>query len=72
MRSSDWLTGAWGPGNIPPLGWHDTLAFLTLPVLLVIAQTISLRILTPPSDDPAVQSTQVRIYHTHITTYNIR
>ena len=59
VRSSDWLTGAWGPGNVPPLGWHDTLAFLTLPVLLVIAQTISLRILTPPSDDPAVQSTQV-------------
>lgn len=57
-RSTTWLTGQWQEGFIPPLGWHDTLAFLTLPLLLVVAQTISLRILTPPSDDPAVQNTQ--------------
>jgi len=55
-RSTEWVT-AWNNG-VPPLGWEATLAFLTLPLLLVLAQTISLRILTPPSDDPAVQKSQ--------------
>ncbi len=58
-RSTEWLTGSWGAGFVPPLGWHDTVCFLAVPALLVVAQTISLRILTPPSDDPAVQQTQV-------------
>ena len=35
-----------------------TFAYLTLPILLVIAQTVSLQILTPPSDDPKIQQTQ--------------
>lgn len=60
VRSTEWLTGFWTNG-VPPLGWHDTLLFLTVPVLLVIAQAISLRVLTPPSDDPAVQQTQVML-----------
>ena len=55
-RSIDWLTKGW-VDNIPPLGWHDTIAYLTLPVMLVIAQSISLKVLTPPSEDPAVQRT---------------
>lgn len=29
----------------PPLGWHDTLAYLALPVLLVISQYISVQIM---------------------------
>jgi YidC/Oxa1 family membrane protein insertase len=60
-RSSDWLFTNWHDYT-PSLGWHDTLAFLSIPLLLYIAQTISLRILTPPSDDPAVQRAQVSIY----------
>jgi YidC/Oxa1 family membrane protein insertase len=40
------------------LGWHDTIAFLTIPIILIIAQAISLRILTPPSDDPTIQQSQ--------------
>ena len=55
-RSIDWLTKGW-IDNVPPLGWHDTLAYLTLPFMLVIAQSISLKVLTPPSEDPAVQRT---------------
>ena len=55
-RSIDWLTKGW-VDNVPPLGWHDTLAYLSLPIMLVIAQSISLKVLTPPSDDPAVQRT---------------
>lgn len=57
-RSTDWLLKGWQDG-VPSLGWHDTLCFLTLPIILIVAQTISLRVLTPPSDDPAVQQSQV-------------
>jgi YidC/Oxa1 family membrane protein insertase len=57
VRSSDWILKGWEVG-VPSLGWHDTFAYLTLPILLVIAQTVSLQILTPPSDDPKIQQTQ--------------
>jgi YidC/Oxa1 family membrane protein insertase len=56
-RSIDWLTQGWVDG-VPHLGWETTAAYLTLPVLLVVAQSVSLNILTPPSDDPQVQQTQ--------------
>lgn len=56
-RSTDWLFKDWH-NNIPSLGWHDTLAYLTIPLFLFIAQSVSLRILTPPSDDPTVEKTQ--------------
>jgi YidC/Oxa1 family membrane protein insertase len=32
----------------PPLGWSDTLAYLVLPVLLVISQYISAQVMQPP------------------------
>ena len=57
-RSADWLLKGWNDFT-PPLGWHDTLAFASIPVLLYLAQTLSLRLLTSPSDDPAVQQSQV-------------
>lgn len=57
-RSTDWLFTNWHDGA-PSLGWHDTLAYLSIPVLLYAAQAISLKVLTPPSDDPAVERTQV-------------
>ena len=56
VRSIDWLTQNWVNG-VPSLGWHDTALFLIMPVLLVLAQSVSLRILTPPSDDPQMQQT---------------
>ncbi|EPS60581.1 inner membrane protein [Genlisea aurea] len=38
----------------PPLGWHDTAAYLVLPVLLVVSQYVSMEIMKPPqTDDPA-------------------
>lgn len=38
----------------PPLGWSDTLAYLVLPVLLVVSQYVSMEIMKPPqTDDPA-------------------
>ncbi|KAL6847911.1 hypothetical protein ACP4OV_022039 [Aristida adscensionis] len=44
----------------PPLGWHDTIAYLVLPVLLVASQYVSMEIMKPPqSDDPSQKNTQL-------------
>jgi len=32
----------------PPLGWHDTAAYLVLPVLLILSQYVSMEIMKPP------------------------
>ncbi|KAK1403233.1 ALBINO3-like protein 1, chloroplastic [Heracleum sosnowskyi] len=43
----------------PPLGWSDTLAYLVLPVLLVVSQYISVQIMqTSQSDDPNLKTSQ--------------
>ena len=55
-RGIQWLTENWVDG-VPSLGWHDTLAFLALPVALVLTQSVSMRVLTPPPD-PADKSAQ--------------
>ena len=57
VRSTEWLTGSWVNG-IPPLGWETTALYLIVPAMLVIAQSLSLKILTPPSDDPQMQQSQ--------------
>lgn len=42
----------------PPLGWHDTICYLVLPVLLVVSQYFSMEIMKPPqSDDPSQKNT---------------
>eukprot|EP01042_Synura_sphagnicola_P000454 gene454-481_t len=56
-KSSAWLLGGWANG-VPPLGWENTIAFASIPLLLILAQTVSLQVLSPPSDDPAVQRSQ--------------
>lgn len=38
----------------PPLGWQDTVAYLVLPILLVVSQYVSMEIMKPPqTNDPA-------------------
>jgi len=39
-----WLTENWANGA-PPLGWHDTLCYLTIPAILVCTQTAALYLL---------------------------
>jgi len=39
-----WLTEGWIDG-VPKLGWHDTLCYLTIPLILVCTQTLSLYLL---------------------------
>lgn len=44
----------------PPLGWVDTIAYLVLPVLLIVSQYVSMQVMqTPQSDDPSQKNTQV-------------
>lgn len=47
-QAGEWITSVF-KGN-PLLGWHDTLAFLSLPLILFISQTISQKLLQPPRD----------------------
>ncbi|KAJ1469171.1 60Kd inner membrane protein-domain-containing protein [Baffinella frigidus] len=48
----------WVDGH-PALGWEATLAYLSLPVILVVTQSISQKLLQPPqSEDPAQAQTQ--------------
>jgi len=49
--ASDWILKGWENGA-PSLGWHDTVAFLSLPVLLVISQFITQQLMqTQQSQD---------------------
>lgn len=50
-QNADWLFkfDQWQNGA-PPLGWHDTVAYLSLPAILVVAQSISTQLLQPPVD----------------------
>lgn len=42
----------------PPLGWHDTAAYLVLPVLLILSQYVSMEIMKPPqTNDPTQKNT---------------
>mmetsp|Transcript_2106 Transcript_2106/g.2962 ORF Transcript_2106/g.2962 Transcript_2106/m.2962 type:complete len:453 (+) Transcript_2106:94-1452(+) len=47
--------------NGPPIGWHDALAYLVLPVLLVVSQYASQAIISPPSaqDESQAQTTAI-------------
>lgn len=35
--------------GVPPIGWHDAIAYLVLPVLLVASQIVSQRLISPQS-----------------------
>ena len=39
----------------PPIGWHDAICYLVLPVALVVSQFITQKILQPPSQDESAQ-----------------
>jgi len=51
-RGMDWLTQGWVDG-VPPLGWETTIAFMIMPVLLVLGQSLTMRALQPPVDENA-------------------
>lgn len=57
--SLDWLKSVFS-GN-PTLGWHDTLAFLSLPLILYVSQSVSMKILQPPKDPNKVLTEQEQV-----------
>ena len=56
-EDAPWLFQNWVDG-VPPLGWHDTLIYLVIPVLVVVSQMISTDILkkmAPKGEKPKEQ-----------------
>jgi len=57
-RGMEWLTQGWtvpdGGLPIPQLGWATTLAFIVMPVVLVLGQTLTMKVLTPATDMSAM------------------
>ena len=43
-HGSDWLLHNWVDG-VPGLGWQETAAFLTIPVILVLSQSVSMQLM---------------------------
>lgn len=58
-ESIQWIYSAFS--GQPQLGWSDTLAFLSLPVLLYIAQSISTRVLQPARDPSKPMTEQEQV-----------
>jgi YidC/Oxa1 family membrane protein insertase len=42
----------------PPIGWADAIAYLILPILLVVSQLYMQQMMTPPTSDPQQASMQ--------------
>jgi len=57
-HGSDWLFKNWVDG-VPSLGWDDTLAFISIPIFLVISQVISMNLMQPKTDDAQQQQANV-------------
>jgi YidC/Oxa1 family membrane protein insertase len=57
FRGLDWITSGWHTGwnglPEPGLGWSMTLAFLVMPVVLVLGQAITMSTLSAPPDENA-------------------
>ncbi|KAG5177971.1 60Kd inner membrane protein-domain-containing protein [Tribonema minus] len=63
-RGVQWLTENW-VGLTPSLGWADTIAYCSIPILLVLSQSISMKMLSPPvdpKDESAMRTQQVLKY----------
>lgn len=49
-RGMEWLTEGWVDKH-PAMGWEATLPFLIMPVVLVLMQSFTMRVLQQPEDD---------------------
>jgi YidC/Oxa1 family membrane protein insertase len=55
-KSLDWIKSAFS--GTPDLGWDATLSYLSIPLILYISQSVSLKILQPPKDPNRVYTEQ--------------
>jgi YidC/Oxa1 family membrane protein insertase len=63
----DWLTQGWTQLDgswAPSMGWETTLAFLVMPVLLVLGQSFTMSTLTPPPDESTPQEEREQLEKT--------
>jgi YidC/Oxa1 family membrane protein insertase len=63
----DWLTQGWTQIDgswVPSMGWETTLAFLVMPVLLVLGQSFTMSTLQPPPDDSMPQEEREQLEKT--------
>jgi hypothetical protein len=51
----------------PPLGWHDTICYLVLPVLLVASQFVSMEIMKPPQVNASLCTFHYAYYQLYTT-----
>lgn len=51
-RDIDWLSAGWVDGH-PQLGWETTLLYLIMPVILVLGQSLTMKVLSPGVDENA-------------------
>lgn len=49
FRGLDWLLQGWTDSH-PAMGWETTLAYLIMPIILVLGQSATMSILTPETD----------------------
>jgi len=54
-RGMEWLTQGWVDGH-PALGWETTVAFLVMPVVLVLGQFLTMKALTPETDTDSMSA----------------
>jgi YidC/Oxa1 family membrane protein insertase len=59
FRGMDWLTTGWTTMEgssfpSPSMGWETTLAFLIMPVILVLGQSLTMSVLSPPMEDDSM------------------
>lgn len=62
-RGMEWLTENWA-NNAPSMGWEATLPFLVMPVVLVIMQSFTMRVLQPPEDESASEEEKEQLANT--------
>jgi len=59
-RGLEWLTENWvSTGAFPPtpsLGWATTIAYCIMPIVLVLGQSLTMSILSPPPDEDSSMS----------------
>jgi len=54
-RGVEWLTQGWVDGH-PALGWETTIAFLIMPIVLVLGQKLTMTALTPETDTDSMSA----------------
>lgn len=55
-KGENWITSI--ISGSPALGWHDTIAFLSLPFILFVSQSFSMKIMQPAKDPNKVLTDQ--------------